>query len=87
VVFWAAEFQPACNRCRSSRSSVSESRPPLVHGETLKMHKQGGFRRGWPVSVCIDLAGNRSLGEDGGECLRMGLWGSRYLTVAHTPEL
>jgi hypothetical protein len=42
---------------------------PLVHVETLKMRKQGGFRGGCSVSVSVELAGNRSLGKDEGECL------------------
>ena len=48
----------------------AESLSPLVHAETLKMHKQGGFSRSCRVSVSIDLNGNRSLGKDEGECLR-----------------
>jgi hypothetical protein len=34
------------------------------------MRKHGGFPRSRPVSVSIDLAENRSLGEDEGQCLR-----------------
>jgi len=34
------------------------------------MHEQGGFSRSCRVSVSIDLARNRSLGKDEGECLR-----------------
>lgn len=45
---------------------------PVSSRETLRKRKHGGFSRG--VSVSIDLAGNRSLGEDEGECLRLRLW-------------
>ena len=47
----------------------------LVHAESLKMHKHGGFLRGRQVSVSIDLARIRSLGANSGERLWWCLFG------------